>query len=198
MSLTISSLNKSFAEKTLFRDFSYKFDPTGIYAVCGESGIGKSTLLRMIAGLDTDYTGTIEGGGISAVSVCFQEHRLFPNLTALENVFKVFAKKPSKEDKDAAKAILSRLKFTELDMHLKPHELSGGMRQRVSFSRAILKESRILILDEATKELDKALADTVLSIIKEESKRRLVIIVTHKSDEIDALGARIIDLSNLE
>ena len=80
----------------------------------------------------------------------------------------------------------------------KGFSLSGGERQRVAIARALIHNPKILILDEATKELDKALADTVLSIIKEESKRRLVIIVTHKSDEIDALGARIIDLSNLE
>lgn len=198
MNLEITNLNKSFGKKTLFRDFSYSFDETGIYAICGESGIGKSTLLRMIAGLDTDYTGSIKGGGKGAVSVCFQEHRLFPNLSALDNVFKVAKNKPTKSDKDAAKALLLRLKFTEQDINLKPAELSGGMRQRVAFARSILKESKILILDEATKELDAALADIVLSIIKEESKHRLVITVTHKTDEIHALGAKIINLVPVE
>ena len=196
MSLKLSSVTKSFGEKTLFRDLSYNFEERGIYAIVGDSGIGKSTLLRLIAGLDRDYSGSITGGGITASSFCFQEHRLFPTLSAFDNVYKVSFKTEDASAKEATLALLRRLKFSDPDMRLKPSELSGGMRQRIAFARAILKESDILILDEATKELDRSLIDTVLEIIKEQGEKRLVITVTHKDEEISRLGATVIDLAN--
>ena len=195
MSLKIKHLSKSFGKKTIFRDFTFSFQERGIYAAVGESGIGKTTLLRIIAGLDKSFAGSVTGGGSSNVSYCFQEHRLFPSLTALDNVLKVSFKEEKEENKALARSMLTRLGFTEDDMLLKPKELSGGMRQRVAFSRAVLKKSPILLLDEATKELDSELASRVLEIIKEESKKRLVIFVTHKENEITELDAKIINLN---
>lgn len=195
MGTELKNLTKSFGKKTLFRDFSYKFDNMGIYAVTGASGVGKTTLLRLIAGLDKKYDGEIIGGGISNVSICFQEHRLFPGLTALENITKVSFTEENEESVLEAKALLKRLNFDENDMNLYPAELSGGMRQRVALARAILRKSNILILDEATKELDSSLVGEVLDIIREESERRLVLLVTHKNEEIEKLGAKIVNLS---
>ena len=195
MGLRLNGLTKSFDKKTLFRDFSYEFGDTGIYAVTGASGTGKTTLLRLVAGLDKEFEGEIAGGGIKSCSICFQEHRLFPHLTAVQNVTAVSFHEETVENTLAAKALLRRLNFTDDDMQLYPAELSGGMRQRVAFARAVLRKSSILILDEATKELDASLVDTVLDIIKEEGEKRLVLLVTHKDTEIERLGADIINLS---
>ena len=94
MSLTIKNLNKSFESKQIITDFSYDFDSKGLYVIIGESGIGKTTLLRIIAGLDKDYGGDVLGGGIGKVSFVFQEHRLFPTVSAIDNViFASFGKK---------------------------------------------------------------------------------------------------------
>lgn len=195
MSLKIKHLSKSFEEKTIFRDFAYYFQNTGIYALRGESGIGKTTLLRIIAGLDKQYSGTVVGGGLKHVSFCFQEHRLFPHLSAFDNVLKLSFSEDSEHNHELTKKMLQRLNFSENDMRLKPDELSGGMRQRVAFARAVLKKSKILLLDEPTKELDASLRDTVLEIIAEEAKERLVIFVTHKPEEIEILGAKVIELN---
>ena len=187
MSLVIKNLNKSFAEKKIFKDFSYSFDERGVYALTGESGIGKTTLLRMIAGLDKGYEGKISCAG--SVSLAFHEDRLFPVLTALENV--VFAISDTKNEAVIADAknMLASLGIIEKDFNLMPSELSGGMKQRVSLARAFLKDAPILLLDEPTGELDEDNAALVREIIKSEGERRLVILVTHSKKEIADLSA---------
>ncbi len=194
MSLALKKISKSFDKKNLFSDFSYSFNDKGIYAIIGASGVGKTTLLRIIAGLDKNFEGEVIGGGFENTAVCFQEHRLFPTLNVFENVSKISFKEETEATKNRTKILLKRLGFNDEDMKLYPHEISGGMRQRVAFSRAVLKDSKILILDEATKELDEKLRDEILKIIKEESEKRLIITVTHSVDEITALGATKINL----
>ena len=187
MNLSIKNIRKAFGEKKIFDGFSYEFSETGIYAICGESGVGKTTLLRIISGLDTDFEGSVVGGGFKNVSVAFQEYRLFPHLTAVDNVAI-----PNGEDesiKIAAKDLLTTLGFSNEEFVKLPSELSGGMKQRVSLARAVLKNTPILILDEPTKELDSSLRNVVYNIIKKESQRRLVIIVTHHGEDVEMLEA---------
>lgn len=182
--LEIKNLTKKYEGKVLFDSFSYSFAERGIYTLVGESGIGKTTLLRIIAGLDTDYSGEVFGGGIGRVSMAFQEYRLFPHLSALDNIiFAISDGKDAAVSENAAK-MLRRLGFSDEDMRLRPAELSGGMKMRVSLARAFLKDAPILLLDEPTKELDPQKADAVREIISELSRDRLVIIVSH--DEADA------------
>ncbi len=194
MSLEIKNLGKKFGQKTIFEDFSYSFSESGVYIIQGESGVGKTTLLRMISGLDNDYVGIIDRNS-AAVSVCFQEYRLFNNLTALENVTEVSFKKATDEDVMYAKSLFKRLNLTESDMLLYPNELSGGMKQRVAFIRAIAKKSQILILDEPTKEVDPENASVMRDIIKEEAATRLILMVTHKTEDVSDFNATLIDVS---
>ena len=182
MSLILENISKKFEKKEIFHNFSYRFCDTGLYLLSGASGIGKTTLLRIIAGLDKKYEGTVSGGGIRNVSYAFQEHRLFHNLTALQNLLVIF------DDSDSlmeakAKSLLFTLGFTDDEILLYPDALSGGMCQRVSLARAFLKNTPVLLLDEPVKELDKDLKEVVYNLIGEESKSRLVILVTH--EEID-------------
>ena len=175
MSLKLNNISKSFGEKNILSNFSYCFSDKGLYIIRGESGIGKTTLLRIISGLDEKYDGEVENGGIGNVSVMFQEYRLFPTLSALKN-----ASIPNKDsDHTREAALLMRLGFLDADLKKKPHHLSGGMKQRVAFVRAVSMSSPILILDEPTKELDADTARIMAEIIAEEAKERLVIVVTH-------------------
>lgn len=178
MSLRLDNINKSFDSKVILRDFSCLFEDTGLYIIAGESGIGKTTLLRIISGLDTDFTGTVTGGGLSSTSYMFQEHRLFPTINALENVLVGIAK-PTDLDVEKAKLLMLDVMLEKADFGKKPEQLSGGMRQRVSLIRAVMKESPILLLDEPTKELDADAVSSVIQLIKSESKKRTVIVVTH-------------------
>ena len=194
MTLSIKSLQKRFGEKKIFEDFSYEFSDKGLYVITGESGVGKTTLLRIISGIDKKYSGCVLGGGLKNISYSFQEHRLFPQLSLIENLTEVFDSS-EREVESKAKEILLKLGFCEDDFSLLPSELSGGMRQRASFARAIMKKAPILLLDEPTKELDVGLREKVISILKEESEKRLVIMVTHNEDEIADLKPTKIELN---
>ena len=195
MSIEIKSLTKSFDDKTIFSDFSFSFPDSGVFALFGESGIGKTTLLRIIAGLDRDYLGEISFSESSRVSFAFQEYRLFKALTALENVFYANFDKKSEAEFKKCKDELFALGFTESDLSLYPDELSGGMKQRVSLARAFLNDAPTLLLDEPTKELDDENVALVQRRILEEGKKRLVILVTHESADIEATGATVIRIS---
>ena len=195
MSIIIKDLTKAFGKKTIFESFSYEFPDTGTFALFGESGIGKTTLLRLIAGLDKKYDGRIVFNGEHSVSYAFQEHRLFPTLTALENVFFANFDKKSEAEMLLCKKTLLDLGFSERDTELYPRELSGGMKQRVSLARAFVNDAPVLLLDEPTKELDEENVKSVIRKIREESTRRLVILVTHEQADIDATGATVVNLS---
>ncbi len=182
MSITLTSISKSFSHRQIFLDFSYEFKDTGLYIIEGESGVGKTTLLRIIAGLDTDYVGGVIGAGVGKCSFMFQEYRLFPTISAFENVTLVG---PNNNSENQAKELLFRLGLTDEDILLYPSQLSGGMKQRVSFARAVFSDKPIILLDEPTKELDSATADKMLEIISELSKKKCVIMVSHvKSSHI--------------
>ena len=195
MSLKLIGISKSFGKKEIFNDFSYEFSDSGIYAIKGASGVGKTTLLRIISGIDKKYTGQVVGGGFKNISFAFQEYRLFPALTALENITGAVWEKAGFQEIEAAKDMLFRLGFSENDLSLLPRELSGGMKQRVSLARAFLRNAPILLLDEPTKELDEHLAVRIRDMILEQAKSRLVIVVTHSEADILHLDPVKIDLS---
>ena len=193
MSLEIKNLTKRFGKKTIISEFSYHFSEKGLYILRGKSGIGKTTLLRIIAGLDKDYSGEIIEGGIGRVSFAFQEYRLFPQLSALENVM-IASKDDGDANKNIAMDLLSQLGFSFEEMSLLPSELSGGMKQRVSLARTFMKNAPVILLDEPTKELDAILCRQVCEMIKKIAEDKLVILVTHRDDDISLLDGELIDL----
>lgn len=191
MILKLDNLSKQFDGYDILNNISYSLEGPGVYVVVGESGVGKTTLLRIIAGLDKEYGGSVIGGDVENISFMFQEYRLFSALNALKN-----AALASPINMNEASALLLKLGFKESDLKKKTHELSGGMKQRVAFVRALLKKTPILLLDEPTKELDQDTASIMLEIISEEAKKRLVIIVTHDDISNKLYGARIIRLES--
>ena len=197
MNLSIKSVNKSFGNRRVLKDFSCDFEEVGLYVLAGESGSGKTTLMRLISGLDNNYSGEIIGGGTKSTSFLFQEKRLFPTLSALENVLLLSFSAYSDLDLSRTKAGFEMLGFSESDMALMPSELSGGMQQRVSFLRAVMRDAPILLLDEPTKELDEKNRLIINDMIKEEATRRLVIISTHNAADIAYLSPTVINLSDI-
>ena len=195
MSLIIKNLTKKFDDKTIIDNLSYEFPDHGVVAITGESGIGKTTLLRIISGLEKNYDGEVLGSGFSNVSFAFQEYRLFSNLSALDNV--IFAISDTKNEAVVKKAkdMLLSLGLKESDFDLFPGELSGGMKQRVSLARAFLKDAPTLLLDEPTKELDKENITLLTAVIQKISEGRLVVIVTHSLEDIECLSPTILQIS---
>lgn len=195
MAFVINNLSKSFDNKLIYNDFSFNFPEKGVFTLSGESGCGKTTLLRIIAGLDLDYTGEVIGGGKNNVSFAFQEYRLFPHLNAIDNVVFSISDRKDEAVYNKSKNMLLSLGFSTDDLLLYPSEMSGGMKQRVSLARAFLKESNILLLDEPTKELDKINVKNVLNEIKSQAKNRIVIVVTHSDDDINELNSVKININ---
>ncbi len=177
MGITIKNLAKAFGDTPIIDSLNLTLPDRGLYRIGGPSGVGKTTLLRIIAGLDSEYSGEVSG--VEAVSFAFQEYRLFPWLGALDNILIAAFEEASLENREKSKSMLMRLGFTEDEMNLRPSQLSGGMKQRVSLARAFLRPAPILLLDEPTKELDPNLVDAVSELIFEASAERLVIVVTH-------------------
>lgn len=195
--LKVNIGEKTFGRKIVLKNFQYDFQGVGLYILQGPSGCGKTTLLRLVSGLDKDFVGNIEGGGFSNCSVHFQEYRLFDELTALENITEVSFRDSSAENLARARDLLFRLGFSEDEMKLYPKELSGGMKQRISFARAILRNSNVLLLDEPTKELDPSLVKDMCAIIREEAKIRTVILITHIDHADEFSDFTKINLQNL-
>lgn len=186
--ILIKNLSFSYSDRLVFNHFSLSITENGIYTLIGPSGSGKTTLFRLLLGLAKPDRGQISISEPPAAS--FQEHRLFPHLSAAENVAVI--RKSSSEHFAEAKALLCRLGFTETDMQLFPNELSGGMKQRVSIARALFSSSKILLLDEPTKELDEALRKILYALLIERAETSLILLSTHRTEETDILGAKSI------
>ena len=174
--LTIRDLSISYPKKTVLDHVSYSFADGQITAITGTSGIGKTTLLRVISGLLSPTDGAIESS-YQRIAYIFQEPRLFPWMTALENVTEVC------KDPEKAKHFLSAL-LPDTEAHDKyPHELSGGMKQRVSIARALSYDPDLLLMDEPFKGLDSETREQVTALLFKEIQGKTAILVTH--DERD-------------
>ena len=152
----------------------------------GQSGIGKSTVLRLIMGLEKAKKGEILMPDGTTFSASFQEDRLIPFKTAMENVA-LFSNDTS------AKQILCDLELSD-SLDKLPSELSGGMKRRVSLCRALAHESDVLVLDEALTGLDDKSKELCISCIEKHINGRTLFCVTHDLTVAKALNCEIINL----
>lgn len=173
--------------------------PAGcFFMIVGPSGCGKTTLLRILAGLESPTSGSFEiaapAEGRPANSMVFQGDSLFPWMTVFENAAYGLSmrQKPRGEIADVVGHYLSRTGLTRFAQAY-PHQLSGGMRQRVSIARAFANDPDILLMDEPFSALDEQnkllLQDELLRIWEE--TRKTVVFITHSVDEAVTLGDRI-------
>jgi NitT/TauT family transport system ATP-binding protein len=164
----------------------------------GASGCGKSTLLSLVAGLDSATTGQVVTAG-RRVSLMFQEPALFPWLTAARNVeLALRARGVPKGDREArTRELLATVRLTGFG-DKRPHELSGGMRQRVAMARALAQDADVLLMDEPFGALDAMTRDLLHDELERICAERTltVLFVTHNVREAARLGDRVIVLSS--
>ena len=171
--LTLEHVFKSYGEPVL-SDFHYHFPQKGLFLIRGKSGAGKTTLLRLIAGLEKPDLGTITKKDGIKISMVFQEPRLIPTRTLIQNILLV------KKEKDERKAreILSSLNLQDAaDKY--PSELSGGMKLRGSIARSLYYGGDLYLWDEPTKELDPENRAVISDLIAKLAEEHLVLAVTH-------------------
>ena len=183
--IRLDHVSMAFGEKQVFKDLSLAFSTTGQYAVLGLSGRGKTTLLRLIAGLERPQRGKVTLPKDARIAYCFQEDRLLPFRTVLDNVALVCG------DTAAAKRWLERVGLSG-EENSYPASLSGGMKRRAALARALAFDAPILLMDEPFRALDSDTHAAMLALVREAAKDKLLILVTH--DEADAEGMQIIRL----
>lgn len=209
--LELKNISKSFGDKVILNNLNLEVKDGEILCIVGQSGGGKTTLLRCISGLEK-----IDGGQIlidgqvfdpytnenndSVIGVVFQEYNLFPYLTVLQNVTlapTMVLKKKKEIAENEAKNLLNGLAL-EGKEGLYPFQLSGGQKQRVAIARALAMKPQILCYDEPTSALDPGLTATVKDIVLNLKKEGMTqIIVTHDMDFAEEIADNILKVKPL-
>lgn len=180
--ILIEHISKSYGETVVFRDFSARLPLGETSVITGVSGSGKTTLLRLILRLEMPDEGAITGVPARRAAV-FQEDRLCPQLTALENVLLIAGRKREREARD----MLARLGLGKI-LAVPAAELSGGMRRRCALARALCAKFDLLALDEPFKGLDEANRRAAMDAVHALLGDKTVLLVTHDAAEAEFFG----------
>ena len=185
--MKIENISKSFGGKRVLSDFSLSIPENEMTVITGQSGCGKTTLLRIIADLEKADGGTVSDAG--RISFLFQEDRLFAHLTALQNVQTVLGK----SERGKAAQMLSYLKLADA-LNKYPRELSGGMKRRTAIARALAFDADTYIFDEPMKGLDLALKEETAAVMAKMTAGKTVIVVTHEPELFAKFAVKTVNL----
>ncbi|MBE6779140.1 MAG: ABC transporter ATP-binding protein [Ruminococcaceae bacterium] len=191
MSIRLENVDFSYGDLVVCHNLSWELPSKGVVCLQGASGCGKTTLLRLLCGLLQPSAGSITGLASGTVSVCFQEDRLLPWRTVLDNVAI-----PLKGDRLAAAAMLAAVGLGDY-LNSLPEALSGGQRRRVALARSLVMPAELLLLDEPFTGLDVDTWQLLVPLILRRAEKCPVILVTHVADEATALGASVIPLTGI-
>lgn len=183
--IVLKDIRKSFADKIVFDGFSAVFPAGEVSGLMGPSGGGKTTLLRLILGLEIPDGGTVSGVPERKAAV-FQEDRLCPGVSPVENVLLVTGRSREAE----ARSLLTELGLGD-SLDLPCVSLSGGMRRRAAIARALLADGELLTLDEPFKGLDEENRRIATGLVLRHRRGRTLLYVTHEREEAALLGGKV-------
>jgi NitT/TauT family transport system ATP-binding protein len=188
--ISAQNLRKSYGEQLVLNDVSFELPNQGITCIMAPSGVGKTTLLRILLGLEQPDSGAVSQPPDCHWAAVFQENRLLEHLDAMGNLRFVLGSELDAED---AKDLLAELGLTEAEG--KPvRDFSGGMKRRVALARALLAPSDALALDEPFTGLDEENREKAISCILKRTAGKPVLLVTHNEDDAAGLNAEVIHL----
>ena len=213
MNIELSDLGKRYGETRALQSIDLRVqDPVRVLALIGPSGGGKSTLLRLLGGLEISDTGAVSIGGEMLArddaglmahrrrnGYLFQAFNLFPHFTALENVMLPLTEVHGKESASAKETAMACLQRFGLADHSgkRPAEMSGGQQQRVALARAIAIRPRLLLLDEPTSALDPEMTAEVLEVIEELCRDgQEIVLSTHEMGFARAVADEVVFLAD--
>ena len=213
MIIIVDKVNKTYKNGSLelqvLKNISFKVDKGEFLAIMGSSGSGKSTMMNILACLDSQYEGTyiLDGIDISKltenqlseirnkkIGFIFQSFNLLPRLSALENVELplVYSSVPKAERHKRAAELLEMVGLKDRTHH-RPNELSGGQRQRVAIARALVNDPSIILADEPTGNLDSKSEEEIIEILQELNRTgKTIVIVTHEPNIGDIAQRKIV------
>lgn len=178
--MRIYVVKKAFGEKTVLNQFYGEFPEGKVTSLSGPSGMGKTTVLRLLSGLDRDYSGTMENRPEKPV-ILFQEDRLVESISVLSNL------KAVKNDETLIRKLLEEIGL-EGEERSKVSSLSGGMKRRVAIVRMLLKEGDAYFLDEPFTGLDKEAKIKSAELIRKYTAGKTVVVVSHDEEDCALLG----------
>ena len=203
--LTASNISKSLGGKTVLDHFSLTLEESEIIALLGNSGCGKTTFLRIVAGLETPDNGTIQisGNDITLqaaekrnIGLVFQDFALFPHMPVKKNIVYGLHGLARSERKARVDEVLQLTGLEEVAEQY-PHQLSGGQQQRVALARALAPKPSLVLLDEPFSNLDASRRDHLRKRVREilKESHTPAIIVTHDQADADLVADRVITMS---
>ena len=204
--LSVSNLSISFDESQVLEKFNLNVESGDIFALLGDSGSGKSSALRFIAGLENAKNGSVmlDGASLSLngahsvkpelreIGMVFQDYSLFPHMTVFQNISFSIDHLSKKSKTEKVTSLLELINLNGIEKKY-PHQLSGGEQQRVSLARALANSPKLLLLDEPFSSLDKSHRDELVKDVRSILKNQLVtsILVTHDEAEAMAFADKI-------
>lgn len=188
--ISVKNLQKSYGTQRVLDDVTFTVTDDQITCVMAPSGVGKTTLLQILMGLEKPDSGTVSLPSNCRWAAVFQEDRLLEHLDAMENLKFVLGNDIDLTD---AKSLLEDLGLTELEGKL-VRDYSGGMKRRLALARALLAPADALALDEPFSGLDEDNREKAIDCIRRRAEGKPVLLVTHNEDDVAGLNAKLIRL----